>query len=73
MYPFRKVQNESSTGSTSSSRIRTKLTINVENIDFDIPASVLRLKGRNIEENPYVKVDYQWVAIITILTIKIYK
>ena len=52
---FRKVQNESATGSTSSSRIRTKLTINVENIDFDTHACVLRLKGRNIVENPYVK------------------
>lgn len=56
---FRKVQNESSTGSTSSSRIRTKLTICVENIDFDTQACVLRLKGRNIEENQYVKVHFQ--------------
>ena len=52
---FRKVQNESATGSTSSSRVRTKLTINVENIDFDTQACVLRLKGRNVEENHYVK------------------
>ncbi|XKL68493.1 hypothetical protein PGB90_003984 [Kerria lacca] len=52
---MRKVQNESSTGSTSSNRIRTKLTISIENIDFDTQACVLRLKGRNIEENHYVK------------------
>lgn len=52
---IRKVQNESSTGSSTSSRVRTTLTINVEAIDFDTQACVLRLKGRNIEENQYVK------------------
>lgn len=36
--------------------MRTKLTITVENIDFDTQACALRLKGRNIEENQYVKV-----------------
>ncbi|CAG4911621.1 unnamed protein product [Colias eurytheme] len=51
----RKVQNESSTGSSTSSRVRTTLTISVENIDFDTQACVLRLKGRNIVENQYVK------------------
>ncbi|XP_075969786.1 pelota mRNA surveillance and ribosome rescue factor [Anticarsia gemmatalis] len=51
----RKVQTESSTGSSTSSRVRTTLTITVENIDFDTQACVLRLKGRNIVENQYVK------------------
>lgn len=32
------------------------LTIRIENIDFDTQACVLRLKGRNIAENQYVKV-----------------
>lgn len=53
---IRKVQSESSTGSSTSNRIRTTLTITVENIDFDTQACMLRLKGRNIEENQYVKV-----------------
>lgn len=53
---FRKVQTESVTGSTSSSKIRTTLTIQVEATDFDIQAGVLRVKGRNVEENQYVKV-----------------
>lgn len=52
----RKVQTESSTGSSTSSRVRTTLTIRVENIDFDTQACMLRLKGRNIVENQYVKV-----------------
>ncbi|XP_057322452.1 protein pelota [Microplitis mediator] len=52
---IRKVQTESSTGSTNSTRVRTTLTIKIENIDFDTQACVLRLKGRNIVENQYVK------------------
>ncbi|XP_069684035.1 protein pelota [Periplaneta americana] len=52
---IRKVQNESATGSSTSNRVRTTLTIRIENIDFDTQACVLRLKGRNIAENQYVK------------------
>ena len=52
----RKVTTESSTGSSSSSRVRTMLTISVEDVDFDVLACVLRVKGRNIQENQYVKV-----------------
>lgn len=53
---IRKVQTESATGSSTSSRVRTTLTIAVESIDFDTQACMLRLKGRNIEENQHVKV-----------------
>lgn len=53
---IRKVQTESATGSSTSSRVRTTLKINVENIDLDTMGGMLRLKGKNIEENPYVKV-----------------
>ncbi|GLV32319.1 pelota [Carabus blaptoides fortunei] len=52
---IRKVQTESATGSSTSNRVRTVLTIRVENIDFDTQAGVLRLKGRNMQENQYVK------------------
>ncbi|XP_071495693.1 protein pelota homolog [Diadema setosum] len=51
----RKVTTESSTGSSSSNRVRTVLTISVEDIDFDNQACMLRVKGRNIQENQYVK------------------
>ena len=40
---------------SDSNRIRTTLTISVEDIDFDTQACKLRLKGRNIEENDHVK------------------
>lgn len=53
---FFQVQNETATGSSSSSRVRTTLTIKVENIDYDTQACMLRLKGRNVVENQFVKV-----------------
>jgi len=52
---IRRVQSESATGSTSSSKVRTTLTIQVESTEFDTQACVLRVKGRNVEENQYVK------------------
>ena len=54
---YRKVQSETATGSSSSNRVLTTLTIRVESIDYDIHGKTLRLKGRNIEENQYVKVS----------------
>jgi hypothetical protein len=53
---LRKIQNESATGSVSVNKVRTTLTIRIEAIDFDTQGCVLRVKGRNIEENQYVKV-----------------
>lgn len=52
----RKIQTESATGSVSVNKVRTTLTIKIEAIDFDTQGCVLRLKGRNIQENQYVKV-----------------
>lgn len=52
---IRKVQTESATGSVSVNKVRTTLTIQVESIDFDTQGCVLRVKGRNIQENQYVK------------------
>ncbi|CAD5120777.1 DgyrCDS9337 [Dimorphilus gyrociliatus] len=52
---IRKVQSESATGTTSSSKIRTTLSIQIESIDFDTIACALRVKGRNVEENKHVK------------------
>ena len=54
---IRKVTVESATGTTGSSRIRTTLTIKVESTDYDTQASLVRVKGRNIEENQYVKMN----------------
>ncbi len=53
---FRKVVKESATGSTTSSKIRLNLTIQVERVQFDPDTCVLRLSGRNREESEHVKV-----------------
>ena len=42
-------------GSTNAQKVKTTLTIRVENISYDVDAMSLALKGRNIEENQYVK------------------
>jgi len=60
-----KVLTESSTGSSSSNKVRTMLSIRVETIDFDTQACVLRVKGRNVEENEYVKVCILNIVIFT--------
>ncbi|CAB3993568.1 pelota homolog [Paramuricea clavata] len=52
---IRRVQTESSTGSVSSNKVRTMLTIQVEGVEYDTQACVLRIKGRNVQENQYVK------------------
>jgi protein pelota len=52
---LRKVQNESTTGSTTTSRVRTTLTITVEKTDFDVQAGALHVAGPVSEENKYVK------------------
>ncbi|CDS03038.1 hypothetical protein LRAMOSA00440 [Lichtheimia ramosa] len=52
---FRRLQSESSTGSTTSQRTRMVLTITVESVDFDPQVGLLRINGRVTSENPYVK------------------
>ncbi len=53
---MRKVVSESSTGSTTSRRLRLKLTVQVEKTDFDPEKNLLRLSGRVMEENPHVRI-----------------
>lgn len=51
---FRKVVKDSGVGSDSE-RIKLKLSIKVENVEFDIEGGVLRLKGKNLTETEHVK------------------
>mmetsp|Transcript_15868 Transcript_15868/g.23864 ORF Transcript_15868/g.23864 Transcript_15868/m.23864 type:complete len:417 (-) Transcript_15868:768-2018(-) len=52
---LRKVVNTSSTGSTTSSKVRTNLKVRVEKVDFDPTSLTLRLSGPNVEESKVVK------------------
>ena len=65
-FSCRKVTSESATGSSSSERVRTTLTLSVEGIEYDSPACELRVKGRNIQENPYVKMGAYHTIDLTI-------
>ncbi|KIN01346.1 hypothetical protein OIDMADRAFT_145427 [Oidiodendron maius Zn] len=53
---IRRVTTESSTGSTSSTRVHITLLIQVTSIDFDPQAGQLHVSGRVAEENKWVKV-----------------
>lgn len=52
---LRRVTNQSATGSTSSQKVRAKLTVSVVKMDFDSLASELHINGTVCEENQYVK------------------
>ncbi|KAL6761649.1 meiotic cell division protein pelota [Haematococcus lacustris] len=52
---FRKVARDLGTG-TDNERVKIKLTIAVEGVDFDAEGGVIRVRGRNVEENDHVKV-----------------
>lgn len=51
----RKVQRETSTGSRDSKQVRTKLEVEVEAVEYDNVASILRIRGKNVAENEHVK------------------
>ena len=52
---FRKVQLTSNTGSSTAQKVKIRLTIEVESIEFDVSTCELRVKGKNTEENEFVK------------------
>jgi protein pelota len=51
----RNVTRESKTGSVEKSRMRMKLKIRVERVEFDAEQCSLRLTGKNVEEHEHVK------------------
>ncbi|GBG59018.1 hypothetical protein CBR_g24366 [Chara braunii] len=51
----RKVQKETSSGGSESERVRLNLCVEVEAIEFDSTASILRLRGKNVTENEHVR------------------
>jgi protein pelota len=46
---FRKIQQTSSTGSSTAQKVKIRLTIEVETIEFDTGTCELRIKGKNTE------------------------
>ncbi|XP_057471701.1 protein PELOTA 1 [Actinidia eriantha] len=52
----RKVLREAASGARDAERVKLKLEIKVEAVDYDKEGSVLRIRGKNILENEYVKI-----------------
>ncbi len=57
LYFCRKVVTETATGSTISQRVKTTLTVEVANIEFDTQGGTIHVKGKNAVENKHVKVS----------------
>ncbi|KAG2437379.1 hypothetical protein HXX76_006031 [Chlamydomonas incerta] len=51
---FRKVQVDKGTGADTE-RLKLKLTLEVEAIEFDAEGGVIRIKGRNLTESEHIK------------------
>ncbi|KAL1819757.1 hypothetical protein DCAR_0416066 [Daucus carota subsp. sativus] len=52
----RKVLREAASGGRDAERVKLKLEIKVESVDYDKEGSVLRIRGKNILENEHVKI-----------------
>ncbi|KAF8038370.1 hypothetical protein BT93_B1029 [Corymbia citriodora subsp. variegata] len=52
----RKVLREAASGGRDAERVRLKLEITVEAVDYDKVGSILRIRGKNILENEHVKI-----------------
>ncbi|XP_008800974.1 protein PELOTA 1 isoform X1 [Phoenix dactylifera] len=52
----RKVLKEKASGGRDAERVKLKLEIKVESVDYDKEGSVLRIRGKNILENEHVKI-----------------
>lgn len=53
---IRKVLREAASGGRDAERIRLKLEVSVEAVDYDKEGSILRIRGKNIQENEHVKI-----------------
>lgn len=53
---FRKVQQESNTGSSVADRLRLVLGIKVSSVDYDVSTVSIRVSGRIAEENVHVRI-----------------
>ncbi|XP_052185674.1 protein PELOTA 1 isoform X2 [Diospyros lotus] len=52
----RKVLREAASGGRDAERVKLKLEIKVQSVDYDKEGSVLRIRGKNILENEHVKI-----------------
>ncbi|CAN1271523.1 Protein PELOTA 1 [Linum perenne] len=53
---YRKVLREMASGNRDAERVKLKLEVKVEGIEYDKDGGVLRIRGKNILENEHVKI-----------------
>lgn len=53
---IRKVQQESSTGSSTSERVRCTVCLQVQSFEYDPSVTVMRVTGRVAEENKHIRI-----------------
>ncbi|KAI9298461.1 hypothetical protein K502DRAFT_339394 [Neoconidiobolus thromboides FSU 785] len=51
----RRVRLDTATGSADSTRVKLTITISITEIEFDTSTCLLRINGKNITENKYIK------------------
>lgn len=52
---YRKVVTERSTGASEAQKVKLTLTLSVERVEYDLDSNIVKVKGKNIEENKYVR------------------
>jgi protein pelota len=52
---LRKISKENAAGGKDTERIKMRLTLDVESVEFDQEAEELRIKGRNTTENEHIR------------------
>lgn len=68
------MQRESATGSVDTDRKKIKLTVQILSVDFDIEGESIRLSGKNVKENQFVKIGaHHTLEINPHSTFKLYK
>lgn len=67
---IRKIQKENSTGTVSNDRVKLMLAISVENVDFDPAGGTLRVSGKNLDDNKFIKVfNFKIIIFLLVRTI----
>lgn len=62
---FRKISRETASGAKDSERIKLRLCLEVEEVNFDQEGGELRIRGRNTTENEHVKIgSYHTIEIV---------
>jgi len=61
---IRNITHETKTGSVSKERVRMILRLSIERVEFDAEQGSLRITGKNVKENDYVKLgQYHTLSI----------